>query len=364
MASVRPAGPDRWEVRLTLGRDPRTGRYRRVSKTITATSKRAAVRQAAAIEASYAETSPNDLTVAELGEMWLGSREVRASTLRAYRTITARICAELGDRKVRDVTPLDIERFFRSHRAHYAQNTAKVDRMVLSSMFTAAARWKLIAASPVHPIGRPMKQPPKHVVTTEQVDRLIAAATARDPDFAALVWLAAATGARRSEICALVWADIDWVQASVHIWRTLSYGPGGLIETLPTKTSTDRTVAVDTATLTVLERHYAWSKVVGRRCADTDYLLPGCGDGCHPVPLAAFQAATKAVWKKAGVKGGMHVFRHWHATVLLDKGIKPVDVAGRLGHASANTTLGIYAHAIPGRDRDAAEVIADVLRER
>ncbi|MEO5840296.1 MAG: hypothetical protein ABIQ73_08305 [Acidimicrobiales bacterium] len=38
-------------------------------------------------------------------------------------------------------------------------------------------------------------------------------------------------------------------------------------------------------------------------------------------------------------------------------------VSERLGHARASTTLNVYAHSVPGADRDAADVVARLLRD-
>jgi len=59
----------------------------------------------------------------------------------------------------------------------------------------------------------------------------------------------------------------------------------------------------------------------------------------------------------------LHDLRHTRATLLLAKGV-PVKVVGeRLGHASATITLQVYAHVIPGNQRDAAELFARLVEE-
>ena len=53
--------------------------------------------------------------------------------------------------------------------------------------------------------------------------------------------------------------------------------------------------------------------------------------------------------------------RHLAATQLIAGGVDVRTVAGRLGHARASTTLDIYSHWLPARDRDAAELLGQVL---
>ena len=57
----------------------------------------------------------------------------------------------------------------------------------------------------------------------------------------------------------------------------------------------------------------------------------------------------------------LHDLRHFMATQMLAAGVPIATVSQRLNHARASTTLNVYAHAIPGGDRTAAEVLAGIL---
>jgi integrase len=57
----------------------------------------------------------------------------------------------------------------------------------------------------------------------------------------------------------------------------------------------------------------------------------------------------------------LHDLRHFTATRLLSEGVPVRTVSGRLGHANAATTLGVYAHFVEESDRDAAEKIGVIL---
>jgi integrase len=54
--------------------------------------------------------------------------------------------------------------------------------------------------------------------------------------------------------------------------------------------------------------------------------------------------------------------RHTHATLLLAKGVPVKVVSERLGHASPTITLQVYAHVLPGSQRDAAELFASLVK--
>jgi len=57
----------------------------------------------------------------------------------------------------------------------------------------------------------------------------------------------------------------------------------------------------------------------------------------------------------------LHDLRHFAATRLLGAGIPVRTVSGRLGHANAATTLGVYAHFLVESDREAANTLGDLV---
>ena len=53
----------------------------------------------------------------------------------------------------------------------------------------------------------------------------------------------------------------------------------------------------------------------------------------------------------------LHALRHTHASQLIAAGLDVVTISRRLGHASANVTLAVYAHLFRQRDDKAAAAI-------
>jgi integrase len=135
----------------------------------------------------------------------------------------------------------------------------------------------------------------------------------RDPRLAPLLMLAALTGMRRGELCALRWTDLDLTLGIVGVSRSVVVVPGGLAEK-STKTDRARKVALDAVGIALL----------------TEY-----------------RAEVDEWAKKAGVK--------------LAKGVDIRTVAERLGHTDPSLTLRVYAHVIEQRDRAAAEIMGQVL---
>lgn len=50
----------------------------------------------------------------------------------------------------------------------------------------------------------------------------------------------------------------------------------------------------------------------------------------------------------------LHELRHSHASMLIEMGFDPLEIADRLGHESIKTTLDTYSHLYPDKDQKLA----------
>jgi integrase len=91
------------------------------------------------------------------------------------------------------------------------------------------------------------------------------------------------------------------------------------------------------------------------------WLFPGREAGLPITPEAVQQAFSK-VLRAAGIRRiRPHDLRHTYATLAIQAGVPLLTVSRQLGHASISTTVGIYAHAVPGSNRAAADALEAVL---
>jgi integrase len=77
-----------------------------------------------------------------------------------------------------------------------------------------------------------------------------------------------------------------------------------------------------------------------------------------------FNATTyKPLLERAGLPHStrFHDLRHTCATLLLSRGVDIVSVQRLLGHASAATTLRVYAHYLPGAGEATAAAMESAL---
>jgi integrase len=178
------------------------------------------------------------------------------------------------------------------------------------------------------------------------------------------VRLAVSSGARRSQLLALRWADFTPGLHAVRFTRAVRASPNGPVFG-PTKTGRTDNVELDEHTAAAIAEHRrscsARAAAHGAVLDDDSFVFASDVEGRSPwLPnhtTKRFIAARRA----AGLPSfRLHDLRHFMATQMLAAGV-PVVVSQRLSHARPSTTLNFYAHAIPGGDRAAADRLAAIL---
>jgi integrase len=185
------------------------------------------------------------------------------------------------------------------------------------------------------------------------------------PELACFLVLAAATGARRSELVALRWTDVDIDGSTMSISRGVVFGPDGLVEK-GTKTHTTRRVALDDRTLRAVAEHRDRMRQRAALCRvplrDDAFVFSNTADCTEPWFPDSVSRTFRRLCAAEGLRDvRLHDLRHFVATQLLGAGVDVRTVAGRLGHRNAATTLNVYAHFLQQADRAAANVIGEVI---
>jgi integrase len=322
---------------------------------------------------------------------WLAGRDdLKPSSRRGYsNTITAWIAPrdERGDYRpapylgavpLRDLGPDQFTRLF----AHLREGGARrgkplgtrsvklCDTVLKMALADAAEAGRL----PYNPITRvPRRQRPKHR-PRQVVDRYWSPDEAKsflEHTRPARLWplwcLALDSGARRGELAALRWPqlDIDDAVMTVHSSRTL-IGADEVEGT--TKSGKPREVDLHPATVAALrgwrtrqarERLAAGEVWQGGEPGKTGYVFTDeLGVPYRPDRfLTMFDQAQEGTGLPRLV---FHGLRHTSATTALKLGVPPHVVAERLGHA-IEVLMKTYAHVIPGQGVDAARIIGGAI---
>jgi integrase len=201
------------------------------------------------------------------------------------------------------------------------------------------------------------------------VVKLIGEAASADPDFGCFLHLAATTGARRGELCGLRWRDVDLDGGAMTISRNVVEAAGSVVVEKDTKTHAARRIALDPDSVEMLRAQYermaTRSKATSARLGDDAHVFSADPAGERPWAPNDVTKRFIRIRKRVGLDGvRLHDLRHFAATRLLAAGVPVRTVSGRLGHANAATTLGVYAHFVEESDRDAAATLGALLKAR
>lgn len=180
-------------------------------------------------------------------------------------------------------------------------------------------------------------------------------------------WIISAfTGMRSSELLALGWADVDWEHRLLRVHRRLSVHRGRA-ELLRPKGKRGRSLHIDAFTVEALRREQRRQRrhrdAAGTQWSNRWGLVFTNAEGRHLTPAAVSNAFRTAADRAPVPRIRLYDLRHFHATVMLAAGVPVKVVSARLGHASAQTTLDVYAHVLPAMDADAAQRFSRYVEE-
>jgi integrase len=364
-----------YELRVALGKDPVTGRYRQKSVTVRgsrAEAQRALRRLLEGVESGQHEVlEGGSRTFGELLDEWLAhkaSADRSPTTIARYRSIVEwQLKPAAGTVPIERLETKFFDDLYRSLAAELEPASIRKLHLVARAALDRAVRWGWIQRNPATaaeppPVRARHVQPP----SLDDVRRLILVAEREDPLFAVFLRVAAATGARRGELCALRWSDLDFDAGTLTIERSVIVVSGGVREG-PTKTHNRRVIALDEGTLECLRGHLDDQQKVAAGCGSTlaedAFVFSRRPGGTHPLRPDNCTWTFRRLRHSSGLSGFSlkDATRHLAATELIAAGVDVRTVAGRLGHSRASTTLDVYSHWLPGRDREAASVFGQLL---
>lgn len=313
----------------------------------------------------------SSLRFGEYAATWRESAPARIGprTLTAYVGLLERdLLPHLRDIRLRSLKPAHIREALDAMTARgLAAATVRQAKAVASTILQQAVEDGLMDLNPCRSVRAPKIvreeiKPPDAMA----LGRLMSAA--RDTQWEIPMLLSVSTGARRGEVLALEWSDVDLSRREVRISRSLQWisGDDGRrhLRVLGVKTErSDRTISLPAFAVSRLKQH--------RREQAERYLLLGegrvreegladliCdrGDGraCDP---DGFTTGFKKIAQRAGQPSStrLHDVRHGVASVLAAKGTPVSTVSTVLGHASTVFTSSRYQHAFGSTVKQAAD---------
>lgn len=344
----------------------------------------AALREALVKSGKGEWIEPSRQPLREYLETWLDGLRLAPSTMASYRkNIRLHVVPYIGALPLASLTSARLTALYREletsgRRGQEGEQTgqplsARTVRYVstiLGAALRAAAEDEapLLGRNPAArakpPTAKEARPPEMHPWTAEQL-RAFLAWSAEESQLHAAWHVLAYTGMRRGELLALRWRDIDLDAGTISIRRSVGVvkvkGQQRQIREGDTKTCRPRVIDTDLATVTVLRAWKAERGSMALQLARREALVFGNHEGVFRDPETFSKTFVKTVARcRLGLGEDtlppirLHDLRHTHATILLRDRENVKVVSERLGHAGVTVTLSVYAHVMPGDQRQAA----------
>lgn len=318
---------------------------------------------------------PRTVTVGQVVRRFLDDRATRcgAKTQQEYEAISGRyIVPKLGTVTLAKLRAAHIAEWQAALATSGGRNdgplsakTVSHARSLLHSSFSWAVRMGLAIMNPCSAVEAPrVRRSEAKALSTDEIVRIIRAATGTR--WEAFVVLAFAVGARRGELLALQWADVDFEARSLAINASLSQTTAGGIAMKDTKSGRSRSVPLAPVAIEALRRAKALQArdrlAAGGAYQDDGYIFADAV-GVRTSPMAATNAYARLARKAAISSTRLHDARHTAATTLLTAGVDVRTTAGILGHASPVVTLTTYAHLLDEAQRAGVERLGAAVEQ-
>lgn len=317
---------------------------------------------------------PKRMTVAELVKNYseYHSTETRQTSHEAaMKELRLRVLPHLKDQKIANLNQVVLANWkITIDQQDLALRTKQNAYKAFAALLNYAVKMEYIPKNYLSVLGNfrdtmALEKPPEEIryYTAEQFEKFIAAAkecckTVMDWDFYVFFCIAFFTGARKGEIHAMKWSDIDG--NILHIRRSISQkikGVSDLEAGTKNKTST-RDLQLPTPLIEVLNEHKKRQQEAAPNQFSETYRI--CG-GERPLRDTSIENHNQMYGNKAGLPHiTIHEFRHSHVSLLANKGINIQEVSRRLGHANVQETWNTYCHLYPREEERAVEVLNEI----
>ena len=400
---IRKNGERVYEIRVSRGRDPIKGKplkpYTMTWRVPESYSAKVAEREAAKIATKFEEDCKAGLILtkeekreqkiaAERRKAQEESEYEKSETVNEYITrfyemkdgkgqktrynyknvLKNNLGSELGELKMRDITPAMLRRIFDEINKNTKYSTMCYYSRIFKVFFESALEHDVIESNPMSDVKLPKRSKKeiqedsnKKALTEEEVRRVIDVVNKEPLNYRALIYFLMDTGCRLGESLAISWDDIDLQKAEVTISKNRVYSPDvGYYETSP-KNGKTRVIYLTQQCVRVLKE---WKAEQKKRHFQSGKTIECCFEDKrgNRINEVSFRRYLHDLESKCGVKNlHPHKLRHTMITLSILHGEDIVTISERAGHANPSITAKIYAHTNEKAQRRAADTLGSVL---
>lgn len=368
-----------WEARITVGRDPGTGKQ--IQRSITGKTQKEVREklQATAVslnEGDYFE--PSKMALARWIEIWLDeyTGDKKYLTVKHYKAqCKAHIVPSLGAVKLSTLTAPHMQAFYNGLlRAGLSPKSVRNVHGILTKCLSTAVQVGYLKSNPASMVTLP-KVAKKEItpLTDEQVRDFLQVSAGDEYEIPLKMILF--TGLRESEAIGLTWDCVDFKAGTVTVCKQLQKRPladGGWVF-VPLKNDKTRILKPAPFVMELLARRrkeqaeqrlkagdvwQGWKDSDGMKSA----LVFTTANGYHLSPQTMYLHYKKLAAQIGAPESRVHDLRHTFAVLSLQNGDDVKTVQGNLGHATAAFTLDVYGHVSERMKEDSAARMEGYIR--
>lgn len=298
------------------------------------------------------QSASMDMKFASFVEVYF---EDKAPRLKERSIMTKRILFEtkiipyFGEKQMNEITPVDIIKWQNALlNQDYKPTYLRMIQNQVTALFNHAERFYHLKENPCKKVDKMGRANAKELNfwTKDEYEQFIQGFTEEEElyriIFQMLFWL----GCRVGELLALTSEDIDFESGTVSISKTYYRRNQTDYITPPKTESSNRKITIpkflQEELKNFLDRQYG--------------LTPE--ERIFPITDRAIQKKMKQKTELAKLKAiRVHDLRHSHIAFLIEKGLQPLVITQRVGHDSVNTTMNIYGHLYPNKQKQVADML-------
>lgn len=305
------------------------------------------------------QSASMDMKFASFVEVYF---EDKAPRLKGRSIMTKRILFEtkiipyFGEKQMNEITPVDIIKWQNALlNQDYKPTYLRMIQNQVTALFNHAERFYQLKENPYKKVDKMGRANAKELNfwTKDEYEQFIQGFTEEEEMyriiFQMLFWL----GCRVGELLALTSEDIDFEGGTVSISKTYYRRNQTDYITPPKTENSNRKITIPNFLAEEMKDF-----------VDRQYGLT-LEDRIFPITDRAIQKKMKQKTEQAKLKPiRVHDLRHSHIALLIEKGMQPLVMAQRVGHDSVNTTMNIYGHLYPNKQKQVADLLnAEATRE-
>lgn len=381
--TIRLRADGTWEGRVSIGRDPGTGKHKQkyfYGKTQAEVRKKMTAFSAELDNGVM--TEPSKMTVGQWLDIWRAeySGGIKSSTVDQYRTqVEQHLKPAFGAVKLDKLTAPMIQKLYNQKqrerkadpKGHEGLSAKSIKNLhgVLHEALERAVKLGYIKVNPCDACELPRIE--RHEIqplTNEEVGKFLKAI--RGHKYERLFTVMVFSGMRQGEALGLRWSCVDLVAGTIRVDRQLQKervsGGGGGYHLVETKTSNIRTITLAPFVVEVLKvqkKAQAEQRLLmGQDWKNEWNLVFTHENGGHLAAKTTYDC-FKLISKKIGLETArLHDLRHTFATLSLQNGDDLKTVADALGHSNISTTANIYAHVTERMRKESAARMENLIQ--